>query len=141
MSHTGKAALSLDIRNLTSKTLHDGVSELREQVDPVNIHKLDLNASDNKGNYSPNDLHDEGGALGELLVRIPHLEVLRLGQCKINNQTVDEMVEQIHKASSEPILTQLDLTGNYTLRGCGSSLLYHLPHIHTLGLEGCNLTS
>ena len=133
MSHTGKAALSLDIRNLTSKTLHDGVRELREQAHPVNIHKLDLHA----------DLHDEGGALGELLVRIPHLEVLRLRYCKINKQTVDEMVEQIHKASSEPNLTQLDLYGN-TLSGCGSSLgslLYHLPHIHTLGLGECKLTS
>ena len=135
MSHTGKAALSLRIRNLTGKTLHDGVSELREQVRPVNIHKLDL---------SYNDLHDEGGALGELLVRIPQLEELRLGQCKINKQTVDEMVEQIHKASSKPNLTQLDLSGNHTLRGCGSSLgslLYHLPHIHTLGLHECKLTS
>ena len=144
MSHTGKAALSLEIRNLTSKTLHDGVSELREQVCPVNIHKLDLNVSDNEGYYSHNDLHDEGGALGELLVRIPHLEVLRLGQCKINKQTVDEMVEQIHKASIEPNLTQLDLSDNDTLSGCGSSLgslLYHLPHIHTLGLERCELTS
>ena len=134
MSHTGKAALSLDIRYLTSKTLHDGVSELREQAHPVNIHKLDLHA----------DLHDEGGALGELLVRIPHLEVLILGGCKINKQTVDEMVEQIHKASSEPNLTQLDLTSNYTLHGCGSSLgslLYYLPHIHTLGLVNCRLTS
>ena len=135
MSHTGKAALSLKIRNLTSKTLHDGVSELRGQACPVNIHKLDL---------SHNDLHDEGGALGELLVRIPNLKVLRLGYCKINKQTVDEMVEQIHKASSEPNLTQLNLTGNDTLRGCGSSLgslLYHLPHIHTLELAGCELTS
>ena len=134
MSHTGKAALSLDIRKMTSKTLHDGVSELREQVCPVNIHKLDLHA----------DLHDEGGALGELLVRIPHLEVLILWYCKINKQTVDEMVEQIHKASSEPNLTQLDLSGNDTLSGCGSSLgslLYHLPHIHTLELDGCRLTS
>ena len=139
MSHTLKAALSLRIRNLTSKTLHDGVSELREQVCPVNIHKLDLNESS-----SYNDLHDEGGALGELLVRIPHLEVLILKYCKINKQTVDEMVEQIHKASSEPNLTQLDLTGNDTLHGCGSSLgsvLYHLPHIHTLGLGWCKLTS
>ena len=138
MSHTGKAALSLDIRYLTSKTLHDGVSELREQARPVNIHKLDLNAGS-----SSNDLYDEGGALGELLVRIPHLEVLILVRCKINKQTVDEMVEQIHKASSEPNLTQLDLSGN-TLCGCGSSLgslLYHLPHIHTLGLDGCELTS
>ena len=139
MSHTGKAALSLRIRNLTSKTLHDGVSELRKQVPPVNIHKLDLNAGS-----SYIDLHDEGGALGELLVRIPHLEVLRLGRCKINKQTVDEMVEQIHKASSEPNLTQLDLSDNDTLSGCGSSLgslLYHLPHIHTLGLGWCELTS
>ena len=138
MSHTGKAALSLEIRIPTSKTLHDGVSELREQVCPVNIHKLDLNAS-----ISYKDFHDEGGALGELLVRIPHLEVLLLGSCKINKQTVDEMDEQIHKASSEPNLTQLDLSGN-TLRGCGSSLgslLYHLPHIQTLGLGGCKLTS
>ena len=133
MSHTGKAALSLRISELTSKALHDGVSELREQARPVNIHKLDLYA----------DLHDEGGALGELLVRIPHLEVLILVRCMINKQIVDEMVKQIHKASSEPKLTQLDLSGN-TLRGCGSSLgslLYHLPHIHTLGLDGCNLTS
>ena len=144
MSHIGKAALSLEICEMTSKTLHDGVSELREQVRPVNIHKLDLNVSDNEGYYSPNDLHDEGGALGELLVRIPHLEVLILTGCEINKQTVDEMVEQIHKASSEPNLTQLDLTGNDTLRGCGSSLgslLYHLPHIHTLRLFKCNLTS
>ena len=135
MSHTEKAALSLRISNLTSKTLHDGVSELREQACPVNIHKLDLDF---------NHLHDKGGALGELLVRIPHLEVLRLRHCMIKKQTVDEMVEQIHKASSEPNLTQLDLTGNYTLRGCGSSLgslLYHLPHIHTLGLNCCYLTS
>ena len=135
MSHTGKAALSLDIRNLTSKTLHEIVGDLREQVCPVNIHKLDLYGS---------DLHDEGGALGELLVRIPHLEVLILGYCKINKQTVDEMVEQIHKASSEPNLTQLNLTGNRTLCGCGSSLgslLYHLPHIHTLGPRFCELTS
>ena len=142
MSHTGKAALSLRIRNLTSKTLHDGVSELREQVCPVNIHKLDLNGGDNA--IVRNDLHDEGGAMGELLVRIPHLEVLRLRYCKINKQTVDEMVEQIHKASSEPNLTQLDLSYNDTLRGCGSSLgslLYHLPHIHTLGLDECKLTS
>ena len=142
MSHTGKAALSLRIRNLTSKTLQDGVSELRKQVSPVNIHihKLDMS-----GEYHRhNDLHDEGGALGELLVRIPHLEVLILGWCKINKQTVDEMVEQIHKASSEPNLTQLDLSVNHTLSGCGSSLgslLYHLPHIHTLGLAGCELTS
>ena len=139
MSHTGKAALSLDIREVTSKTLHDGANELREQVCPVNIHKLDLNAG---SNY--NDLHDEGGALGELLVKIPHLEVLILGYCKINKQTVDEMVEQIHKASSEPNLTQLDLSVNDTLSGCGSSLgslLYHLPHIHTLELFGCYLTS
>ena len=144
MSHTGKAALSLTIRNLTSKTLHEGVSEPRGQVHPVNIHKLDLNVSDNEGDYRSNDLHDEGGALGELLVRIPHLEVLILTGCEINKQTVDEMVEQIHKASSEPNLTQLDLTSNSTLRGCGSSLgslLYHLPHIHTLGLGWCNLTS
>ena len=134
MSHTGKAVLSLDIRNLTSKTLHDGVSELRGQVCPVNIHKLDLSG----------ELHDEGGALGELLVRIHHLEVLILSYCDINKQTVDEMVEQIHKASSEPNLTQLDLTGNHTLSGCGSSLgslLYHLPHIHTLDLTECKLTS
>ena len=135
MSHTGKAALSLNIWKVTSKTLHDGVSELREQVRPVNIHKLDL---------SDNDLHDEGGALGELLVRITHLEVLILGYCKINKQTVDEMVEQIHKASNEPNIRQLDLLGNSTLPGCGSSLgslLYHLPHIHTLGLNICKLTS
>ena len=140
MSHTGKAALSLRIRNLTSKTLHEGVSELREQVCPVNIHKLDLSGK----LHSPNDLHDEGEALGELLVGIPHLEVLILWYCEINKQTVDEMVEQIHKASSEPNLTQLDLSDNDTLRGCGSSLgslLYHLPHIHTLGLGWCKLTS
>ena len=135
MSHTGKAALSVRIWNLTSKTLHDRVSELKEQVCPINIHKLDL---------FNNDLHDEGGALGELLVRIAQLEVLILRLCKINKQTVDEMDEQIHKASSEPNLTQLDLTGNHTLGGCGSSLgslLYHLPHIHTLGLFDCKLTS
>ena len=135
MSHTGKAALSLGISDLTSETLHDGVSELRGQVCPGNIQKLDLRV---------NDLHDEGGALGELLVRIPHLEVLRLGFCKINKQTLDEMVEQIHKANSEPNLRQLDLAHNDTLHGCGSSLgtlLYHLPHIHILDLCDCKLTS
>ena len=142
MSFTGKTSLSLKIREVTSESLYEGASQLREQIHTVNIHKLDLSSSTNEyRNFCNNDLCDEGRLLGELVVRIPFLEVLILRRCYIYKQTLDEMIKEIGKASCEPNLKQLDLSDNPLHRGGSIGfLLYHLPHIHTLMLSDCYLT-
>ena len=92
-----------------------------------------------------NKISVSGSSVGELMVCLPGLQVLDLGRCRIEADTLREMSDVIRREEETRLdIKQLILGYKYgytrDLRGGGvylQQILNHTPSLHTLDLDYC----
>ena len=108
------------------------VNNLQQKQTKPNISTLNLS-----GNYS---LYRGGRFLGGLMVCLPGIQVLDLGMCVIEADTLREMSDVIRREETSLDIKQLILASNENIQGGGvylQQILNHTPSLHTLDLYGC----
>ena len=140
--HTGgfpDVLLTLD--NTIKINLTVSVTEVEEIDKFVN----NLQQKQTKPNISTLKLigYTEGRSLGGLMVCLPGIQVLELGECVIEADTLREMSDVIRREEETRLdIKQLILVNNRHLQGGGvylQQILNHTPSLHTLDLYNCDI--
>ena len=92
-------------------------------------------------NLYGNNLISAGSSVGMLMLCLPGIQVLNLGDCRIQADTLREMSEVIRREEESRLdIKQLILDNNYHLGGGGvylQQILNHTPSLVTLDVYNC----
>ena len=132
LDNTIKINLTVSVRE--EEEIDKFVNKLQQKQTKPNISTLNLS-----GRYG---LNIEGRSLGGLMVCLPGIQVLDLGECGIEADTLRGMSDVIRREEETRLDIKQLLLYNNNLHGGGvylQQILNHTPSLHTLDLYRCEM--
>ena len=122
------------VNNLQQKQTKPNISTLKLRVSDLYREGRPLGGNDN--------LYTEGRSPGDLMVCLPGIQVLDLGTCDIEADTLRETSDVIRREEETRLDIKQLILANNNLHGGGvylQQILNHTPSLHTLDLYGCDI--
>ena len=138
--------INLTVKIKKTQEIDTFVNNLKKKQAKPNISTLNLLDKRLKTNPYLNKISVSGTSVGEMMVCLPGIQVLDLGECEIGVGTLREMSDVIRRQEEtrldikQLILADKEHYRTNNLQGGGvylQQILNHTPSLHTLDLYGC----